>query len=310
MIEFKHTSVLLSESIDALDIKQNGIYADGTAGGGGHTFEILKRLNGSGKVIAIDRDPDAVLNLKQKYSIHNNLVIVNSNFYEIDKILENLQINKIDGLLLDLGVSSFQLDTAERGFSYHTDAPLDMRMSKSGTTAADLVNTLTKNELANIFFKYGEEKFGFRIADAIIQEREIPIETTKRLAEIISSVYPAAKKRDGHPARKVFQALRIAVNNELDIIETAIDKAFERLNTNGVIAIITFHSLEDRIVKQKFNALCKGCDCPKEFPVCICGKKPKAKQKFRKPVIASEEELNENNRSRSAKLRAIIKIND
>ena len=305
-MEFNHISVLLNETIESLDIKPDGIYVDGTAGGAGHSKEIAKRLE-SGKLIALDRDPEAVAIATERLS-GLNAQVIKSEFANMDAVLENLGIDKADGILLDLGVSSHQLDTAERGFSYHKEAPLDMRMGDSGQTAADLVNTLSSEELANIFFKYGEEKFSHKIARKICEERNIaPIETTTRLAEIISAAYPAAARRDGHPARKCFQALRIAVNGELEQLENVLDKAFDLLKVGGRLAIITFHSLEDRMVKLKFREYTTGCTCPPDIPVCVCGKKPRGKLLTRKPIEATNEELENNPRSRSAKLRVIIK---
>ena len=305
-MEFNHISVLLNETIELLDIKPDGIYVDGTAGGAGHSKEIAKRLE-SGKLIALDRDPEAVAIATERLS-GLNAQVIKSEFANMDAVLENLGIDKADGILLDLGVSSHQLDTAERGFSYHKEAPLDMRMGDSGQTAADLVNTLSSEELANIFFKYGEEKFSHKIARKICEERNIaPIETTTRLAEIISAAYPAAARRDGHPARKCFQALRIAVNGELEQLENVLDKAFDLLKVGGRLAIITFHSLEDRMVKLKFREYTTGCTCPPDIPVCVCGKKPRGKLLTRKPIEATNEELENNPRSRSAKLRVIIK---
>lgn len=306
-MEFSHISVLLNESISALNIKENGIYVDGTAGGGGHSFHIASALK-SGKLIALDRDPDAIKAAGERLK-GLPAEVVQSNFKDFDKVLDDKNILHIDGMLLDLGVSSHQLDEAERGFSYHTDAPLDMRMAQSGTTAADLVNNLSVEELANILTRYGEEKFSFRIAKAIERERQIePILTTARLAEIISSAVPAAARRDGHPARKSFQAIRIAVNGELEALEEVLKKAFNRLKVGGVLAVITFHSLEDRMVKQAFAEFTKGCTCPPDFPVCVCGKTPEGKLVSKKPIIPSDEEIKNNSRSRSAKLRAIEKI--
>ncbi len=305
-MEFNHISVLLNETIESLDIKPEGIYVDGTAGGAGHSREIASRLKG-GKLIALDRDPEAVAIATERLKEFNAQVI-KSEFANMDKVLSSLEIDKVDGILLDLGVSSHQLDTAERGFSYHNEAPLDMRMGDSGQTAAHLVNTLSSEELANIFFKYGEEKFSHKIARKICEERSIaPIETTTRLAEIISAAYPAAARRDGHPARKCFQALRIAVNGELEQLENVLDKAFNLLKNGGRLAIITFHSLEDRMVKLKFREYTTGCTCPPDIPVCVCGKKPQGKLLTRKPIEATKEELENNPRSRSAKLRVIIK---
>lgn len=306
-MEFSHISVLLNEAIESLNIKPDGTYLDGTAGGGGHSFEIASKLN-TGKLIALDRDPDAIIAATERLK-GLPAEVVKSNFKDFDKVLDDKNISKIDGMLLDLGVSSHQLDKAERGFSYHTDAPLDMRMAQSGITAADLVNKLSAEEISEILSKYGEEKFSFRIAKAIVKEREkTPITTTLDLAEIIASAVPAAARRDGHPARKSFQALRIAVNGELDALTEVLEKAFYRLNKGGVLSVITFHSLEDRIVKQTFAKFTKGCTCPSDFPVCVCGKTPDGKLVSRKPIIPTEEELKNNPRSRSAKLRAIKRI--
>lgn len=306
-MEFNHISVLLNETIDSLNIKPNGIYVDGTAGGAGHSREIAKRLE-TGRLIALDRDPDAVLVATERLK-GLNATVVNCNFSEMREALSELGIYKVDGILLDLGVSSYQLDNGERGFSYHKEAPLDMRMSKAGTTAADLVNTLSQNELCQIFRDYGEEKFAYKIAGEIIKEREIsPITTTTRLADIIASAVPAAARRDGHPARKCFQALRIEVNGELQSLADTLDTAFDLLNTDGVLSIITFHSLEDRMVKLRFKEYCTGCTCPPDFPVCVCGKTPRGELVSRKPIVAGKEELENNSRSRSAKLRAIRKL--
>lgn len=305
-MEFKHTSVLLNEAVEALDIKEDGIYVDGTAGGAGHSSEIAKRLK-SGRLIALDRDPDAVRVASERLEPYR-AEVVNAKFGDMASVLKEHGIEKVDGILLDLGVSSFQLDTAERGFSYHRDAPLDMRMSKSGITAEDIVNNYGENELADIFRKYGEEKFASRIATKIVDERKYrKIETTLELADIISSAVPAAARRDGHPARKCFQAIRIAVNSELDELERALDSCFELLKSGGVLAIITFHSLEDRPVKQRFKEYCTGCICPPDFPVCVCGRQPRGHLATRKPIEPTAEELSANPRSRSAKLRVIIK---
>lgn len=306
-MDFKHISVLLEETIDSLNIKPNGIYIDGTAGGAGHSREIAKRLT-TGKLIALDRDPDAVKTATERLSGYNATVI-QSNFADMKEAAASVGIEKVDGILLDLGVSSYQLDNGDRGFSYKYDAPLDMRMSQSGVTAADLVNTLSVDELTKIFRDYGEEKFAYKIANQIVRKREnTKIETTMQLADIIVSCYPAAARRDGNPARKCFQALRIAVNDELGSLQRVLDDAFEMLNTDGVLSIITFHSLEDRIVKLKFKEYCTGCTCPPDIPICVCGKKPRGKLEFRKPIVATQEELEVNQRSRSAKLRAIIKL--
>ncbi len=305
-MEFKHISVLLDEVIESLCIKPDGIYIDGTAGGAGHSSEIAKRLD-KGMLYALDRDPDAVATATERLK-GLPAKVIQSNFSEMDSVMENLGISGVDGILLDLGVSSYQLDTAERGFSYHKDAPLDMRMSKSGITAGEIVNTFSEDELKNIFWRFGEEKFSGRIASKIVSVRENKkIETTLELAEVIASAVPAAARRDGHPARKCFQALRIAVNGELDALNTALDRAFNLLNKDGVLAIITFHSLEDRMVKLRFKEYTVGCTCPPDFPVCVCGKTPKGRLAHRKPIEPSTEELNNNPRSRSAKLRVIIK---
>lgn len=306
-MEFKHISVLLNEVVESLNIKPDGIYVDGTVGGAGHSTEIAKRLV-SGRLIALDRDPDAVKTATERLKGYN-ATIIQSNFADMKQALESINIYKVDGILLDLGVSSYQLDCGERGFSYKYDAPLDMRMSKSGTAAADLVNTLSAEELAKIFRDYGEEKFAYKIACSIVKRREKDkIETTTELAEIIASCYPAAARRDGNPARKCFQALRIAVNDEFGSLERLLDTAFDMLNAGGVLSIITFHSLEDRIVKQRFKQYTTGCTCPPDFPICVCGKKPQGELRFKKPITASSEELNQNLRSRSAKLRSIVKL--
>lgn len=307
-MEFSHKPVLLNETIESLDIKPDGIYIDGTAGGGGHSSEIAKRLT-TGKLVCIDQDPDAIQVLTKRFENNKNVTIVKSNFSEIPSVIEELKIPAPDGVLMDIGVSSHQLDTAERGFSYHNDAPLDMRMSQSGTTAADLVNTLSFNELVHILSAYGEEKFAKNIVRSIERERaKAPITTTLQLAEIVKESYPAAKRRDGHPARKTFQALRIAVNGELDRLSEGLDNAFSSLALGGRLSIITFHSLEDRMVKQRMLKWCESCTCPKDFPVCVCGKTPNAKLITRKPIEAGEDELEENPRSRSAKLRCCEKI--
>lgn len=309
-MEFVHKSVLLDETITALDIKPDGIYVDGTAGGAGHSRAIAAKLLDGGRLIALDRDPDAIKVARGRLADYPAQV-VQSNFCDMDTALADLGIDKVDGILMDLGVSSFQLDNIERGFSYHGDAPLDMRMSKEGRNAADLIAELDAGELTRIFRDYGEEKFAYKIAQNIVRAREeSPILTTGQLSEIISRSVPAAARRDGHPARKCFQALRIAVNAELDSLSSALDKAFNLLKVGGVLAIITFHSLEDRMVKQRFASFCKGCDCPPDFPVCVCGKKAKGELVTRKPVVAGREELEENPRSRSAKLRAVRRIEE
>lgn len=306
-MEFKHISVMLPESIDLLNVNPNGIYVDGTAGGAGHSKAIAEKLK-NGKLYALDRDPDAVAVATERLS-GLNAEVINTNFRYMKSALAEKGVSKVNGVLLDLGVSSWQLDNRARGFSYHDDAPLDMRMSQEGTTAADLVNTLGVEELTKIFRDFGEEKFAWKIANAIVREREqAPILTTLQLSNIISDCVPAKVKRNGHPARKCFQALRIAVNEELDLLEGSLLDAFDMLEVGGVLAVITFHSLEDRIVKNTFAELCRGCTCPPDFPVCVCGKTPRGKLATRKPIIPSDEELEQNQRSRSAKLRGIIKL--
>ena len=304
-----HRPVLLEQTIDALNIRPDGIYLDGTAGGGGHSHAIASRLT-TGRLIALDQDPDAIAAAGHRLE-GMPATLVQTNFMYMDRALDKLGIDKVDGILLDIGVSSHQLDAAERGFSYHHDAPLDMRMSRSGTTAADLVATLSEKELADIFWRFGEEKFSRPIARAIVRQRDkSSIKTTLQLAELISNVVPAAARRDGHPARRVFQALRIAVNGELDCLSAALDTAFDRLNVGGRLAVITFHSLEDAMVKNRFAEWRQGCTCPKEFPVCVCGRTPPAQLVLKKPATATPQELEDNPRSRSAKLRCIEKFRD
>ena len=303
-MEFVHKSVLFDESVKALDLDSNKIILDGTAGGGGHSGEIAKTAK---RLIAVDQDPDAIAVLNERLGSMDNVTIVHNNFSNIKNILNELNIDKIDGLLLDLGVSSFQLDTADRGFSFHKDAPLDMRMSKSGLSAGDVVNTYSEQELAKIIYKYGEEKFSRRIAANIVKARmDKPIETTFELVDIIKASMPQKAKRDSHPARRTFQAIRIEVNGELDVLKSTLNDAFDCLNSKGRIAVITFHSLEDRIVKEQFNEWCRGCTCPKEFPVCVCGNKPKGKT-F-KAISPSNEELEMNPRARSSRLRIFEKF--
>ena len=307
-MEFNHISVLLKESVDALEVKPDGIYVDCTAGGGGHSAEILSRLDENGKMYLFDRDPDAVSVLTERFKGDKRVTIIHDNYCNIKLQLESLGVSGVDGIVADLGVSSFQLDTAERGFSFHNDAALDMRMSKTGKSARDVVNTYSENELARIITEYGEEKFAKKIASNIVKAREkAAIETTFELSEIISNSIPAKFKRDGHPARKTFQAIRIEVNNELGGLKDVLPDMFSLLNESGVLAIITFHSLEDKIVKNYFATLKQGCTCPKDFPVCVCNNKPKAIVKSG-GVKAGKEELNNNKRSRSAKLRIALKI--
>lgn len=304
-MEFVHKSVLFDEAIESLNIDKSKIILDGTAGGGGHSREIAKR---AGRLIAVDQDPDAIKVLHERLDSFDNVTIVQNNFSNVKDILKEQGIEKIDGMLLDLGVSSFQLDTAQRGFSYHADAPLDMRMSKSGLSAKDVVNTYSETELADILFRYGEEKFARRIAKNIVIHRQNKeIETTGELVDIIKESYPKAKMRDSHPARKTFQAIRIEVNAELDVLEKTLDSALDCLSSGGRLSIITFHSLEDRMVKEKFNSWVNPCTCPKEFPVCVCGKKPLGKMPF-KFKAPSEAELEENPRARSSKLRCFEKF--
>ena len=308
-MDFKHIPVLFNESIDALDIKPDGLYADCTAGGGGHSNAILDRLSENGRLIAVDRDPEAIATLTERFEGRENVSIVNDNFFNIKTILSRFTDEGADGILADLGVSSHQLDDAARGFSFHADAPLDMRMSMQGMSAADAVNSLSQRELQDIIYRYGEDKFAPRIAAGIVRAREEkPIETTLELAEIIKSSIPAAARREGgHPARRTFQALRIYVNGELDGLDGAISDMFDSLKVGGRLAIITFHSLEDRAVKQTFASLCEGCVCPPEFPVCVCGRKSRGRLP-QKALAPSREELERNPRSRSARLRVIEKI--
>lgn len=307
MAEFRHVSVLLDECIEGLNIRPDGIYVDGTAGGAGHSIEIAKRLE-KGRLIAIDRDPEAVETAAERLKDYNASVVRN-NYSAIDEVLSKLGIEGCDGILMDLGVSSYQLDTAERGFSYHNDAPLDMRMSKEGISAKDIVNEYSYQQLSKIIFEYGEEKFARNIAAEIIKRREQKlINTTAELAEIIKNAVPARVRREKNPCKKTFQAIRIAVNSELEHLSVALDKAFDCLNPGGRLCIITFHSLEDRLVKQRFASFCKGCICPPDFPQCVCGKTPRGRLVNKKPIEPGEEELSNNNRSRSAKLRIIEKI--
>ena len=306
-MEFKHVSVLLNECIENLDIKPNGIYVDGTAGGAGHSKEIAKRLT-DGHLFALDRDPDAVKIATERLA-GLPATVIQTNYADMKTALAENGIDAVDGVLLALGVSSWQLDNGDRGFSYHMDAPLDMRMSQSGTSAADLVNTLGVQELTDILRDYGEEKFAYRIACNIVKAREkSPIETTLQLADIISNSVPAAVRRDGHPARKSFQAIRIAVNQEFEAETQGIKAAFEMLKPGGRLCVITFHSLEDRLVKNLFSEFAKGCICPPELPICVCGRKPQGRLVTRKPIVPTENEVKENARSRSAKLRVIEKL--
>lgn len=307
-MEFSHVTVLLKEAVDGLDVKPYGVYVDGTAGGGGHSAEILSRLD-NGSLYCIDQDPDAIATVTERFKGDSRVHIIKGNFGDISRLLSKAGIDGVDGVLLDIGVSSHQLDERSRGFSYHDEAPLDMRMSQSGPTAADLVNSLDIGELSRIISLYGEEKYAYPIAKGIVRFRaQKPIETTTELAEIVKSNVPQKVRRDGHPARKTFQAIRIAVNRELEVLESGLEGAFGMLNKGGRLSVITFHSLEDRIVKQFMSSKAQGCTCPKDFPVCVCGKKPQAKIITRKPVYPSEGELELNPRSRSAKLRVCEKM--
>ena len=310
-MEFNHVSVLLNECLDALNIKEDGIYVDGTLGGAGHSSEILKRLSKNGRLIGIDQDADALKAAGIRLQNFDNVTFVHNNFYNIKQILDDLDIQEVDGILMDLGVSSYQLDTGERGFSYMKDAPLDMRMNRDNELSAyEVINEYSEEELYRIIRDYGEEKFAKRIATFIVNAREEKnIETTLELVEIIKNAIPAKARREGpHPAKRTFQAIRIEVNSELSILNRAMEDGVSKLSKGGRMAIITFHSLEDRIVKNKFRDLAVACRCPKEFPVCVCGEKAKVKVITRKAIEPSKEEVEINPRSRSAKLRVIEKI--
>jgi len=311
-VEFKHVSVLKNECIEGLQIKSSGTYVDGTFGGGGHAMEIISRLNGNGRFVGIDQDQDAVENGRAKLEPYKEKAqLVRDNFSNIISIMKDLHIVSVDGILLDIGVSSYQLDTGERGFSYMHDAELDMRMDqRNPMTAKRMIAEYSEKELADIIKDYGEERWATRIAQFIVAERKIkPIETTGELVEVIKKAVPKGARKDGpHPAKRTFQALRIAVNNELGILEQAIEDMAGLLAPGGRLCIITFHSLEDRIVKQTFHRLEHPCTCPPEFPVCVCGKKPTIRVITRKPILPSEEELEFNPRARSAKLRILEKL--
>lgn len=305
-MEFSHKSVLLSETIEGLNIDPDGIYVDCTTGGGGHSFELAKRLK-NGRLICFDQDKEAIAAAKERLK-NFSPVFVNRNYSEIKNSLSELGITSVNGIMMDLGVSSYQLDNRKRGFSYHDDAPLDMRMSGEGESARDVVNEYEPGELVRILQNYGEEKFAQSIVKGIVRAREqAPIETTSQLAEIIRTNVPARVRNEKNPCRKTFQAIRIEVNRELEVLEAGIRDGFELLCRGGRMAVITFHSLEDRIVKNAFKEYCTGCICPPEFPVCICGRKPRAELINKKPITASDEELKDNLRSRSAKLRIIEK---
>lgn len=310
-MEFKHVSVLLNECIEGLNIKEDGIYVDCTLGGAGHSSHILKSVSKKGILIGIDQDKDALKAAKERLKNYENVKYVHNNFYNIDSILDDLEIEKVDGILMDLGVSSYQLDEASRGFSYMKDAPLDMRMNRDNDFSAyDIINDYSEEKLYKIIREYGEEKFAKRIANFIVNARSIkPIETTLELVEIIKNAIPAKARREGpHPAKRTFQAIRIEVNSELQILNKTIEDGVKRLNKGGRMVIITFHSLEDRIVKLKYRELENPCTCPREFPMCVCGKKPIVKVLTRKGVSPTEKEIEENPRSRSAKVRILEKI--
>ncbi|EEC56874.1 16S rRNA (cytosine(1402)-N(4))-methyltransferase RsmH [[Bacteroides] pectinophilus] len=306
-MEFKHKSVLLDETIESLNIKPNGIYVDGTLGGGGHSYEIAKRLTDGGRLIGIDQDEDAIRAAKERLSeFADRVTIVRDNYCNMPKVLDELGVSKVDGILLDIGVSSYQLDEAERGFTYKQDAPLDMRMDqRQEMTAKDIVNGYSEEDLYRIIRDYGEDKFAKNIAKHIVQARQIkPVETTFELDEIIKAAIPMKfRATGGHPAKKTFQAIRIELNRELEVLDESIDAMTDLLNDNGRLCIITFHSLEDRIVKTRFRKNENPCTCPPDFPVCVCGKKPKGKVITRKPIVPDEEELEENKRAKSSKLR-------
>lgn len=310
-MDFKHVSVLLNECIEYLNIKKDGIYVDGTMGGAGHSSEIIKRLDSNGQLIGIDQDVNALNASKERLKSYKNVKYAHSNFKNIKNVLEDLGVDKVDGILLDLGVSSHQLDVPERGFSYMNDAPLDMRMNKDeAISAKDIVNDYSKEELQRIIWNFGEDRWASRIAEFIVKSREDkPIETTFELVDIIKAAVPASARREGpHPAKRTFQAIRIEVNKEIDILENTILDCLDVLNTSGRLCIITFHSLEDRIVKNTFKNKQNPCTCPPDFPVCICGNKKEVKVISRKPIIPSNLEIKENPRARSAKLRVAEKI--
>ena len=312
-MEFNHISVLLNETIEGLNIKPDGIYADGTLGGAGHSYQIASKLNGLGRLIGFDQDEDAITASTERLKEFKNVTIVRSNYRNMKEELNNRGINKVDGILLDLGVSSYQLDTVSRGFSYKEEAPLDMRMdNRNEVTARDIVNNYSQGDLFRIIRDYGEDKFAANIAKHIVMNREIkPIETTTELAEIVKAAIPMKfRKQGGHPAKQTFQAIRIELNSELSVLKESLMDMIDLLNPNGRICIITFHSLEDRIVKNIFKEAEDPCTCPKNFPTCVCGKKSKGNVITRKPILPSEEELKLNSRSKSAKLRIFEKIAD
>ena len=311
MESFEHTPVLYEQTIGSLDVRPDGIYVDGTAGGGGHSYGIASKLTpGSGRLIALDRDPEAIKAAGERLK-GLPAEVVRSEFSDMRAVLAGRGIDRVDGVLLDIGVSSHQLDAAERGFSFHNDAPLDMRMSGEGMSAKDVVNGYPYERLRDILYEYGEEKFAPAIAKGIVNAREAaPIETTGQLAEIIKAGVPQKVRREKNPCRKTFQAIRIEVNDELGQLDRALEEAFSLLKIGGRFSVITFHSLEDRMVKKRFAEFCTGCTCPPDFPQCVCGKKPRGRLVYRKPVTADADELEENPRSRSAKLRTIEKLRD
>ena len=306
-MEFKHKSVLLNETIDGLNIKPDGIYLDGTLGGGGHAYEVCRRLGEKGSIVGIDQDAAAIEAASARLKdFGEKVTIVRSNYCDMKSKLHELGIDKVDGIVLDLGVSSYQLDTAERGFSYREDAPLDMRMdTRQKMTARDIVNDYTEADLYRVIRDYGEDKFAKNIAKHIVQARAVkPVETTAELSEIIRASIPMKfQKKSGHPAKRTFQAIRIELNRELDVLRDSLDDMIDLLNPGGRLCIITFHSLEDRIVKSAFRKNENPCTCPPDFPVCVCGKKSKGSIITKKPILPSEEELEYNSRSKSAKLR-------
>lgn len=310
-MEFQHRSVLLEETVSSLNIKPDGIYVDGTLGGGGHSLEICKQLSDKGRLIGIDQDDVAIAAATQRLKEYESKVtIIRNNYCNIKQCLNEIGIEKVDGIILDLGVSSYQLDTVERGFTYREDAPLDMRMDRrQAYTAKDIVNEYSEMELYRIIRDYGEDRFAKNIAKHIVQARaKKPIETTNELTEIIKNAIPAkVRKTGGHPAKRTFQAIRIELNKELEVLENTLDEMIDLLKEGGHLSIITFHSLEDRIVKSNFRKNENPCICPPEFPMCVCGKKSKGRVVTRKPILPSEKELEENSRSKSAKLRVFVR---
>lgn len=310
-MEFNHIPVLLNETVESLNINPDGIYVDCTSGGGSHSAAIISHLSENGRHICIDRDPTAIAHLKERFRDDDRVTIVHSNFTEIKSILESLGIDRVDGVIADLGLSSPQIDDRDRGFAYSYDSFLDMRMSQEGTTAAEIINNSTEQELVRILFDFGEEKFARQIARRIVAEREKkPYETTFELAETVKASIPARARREGgNPCKRTFQAFRIATNNEITDLPGAVDAMFDSLKVGGTLSIITFHSLEDRIVKTAFKGYCTGCTCPPEFPVCVCGKTPRGEMRF-KSVTPGEKELEENSRSHSARLRTVTKLRE